>query len=138
MYKKEVIGITGHSGILGKEISKKLKKNNYKLYYYKSDILNKKDLVSWILKYKFDIILHLAAKVPTRIADKNFNLVEKVNYLGTKNLVNAIKTMNKKIYFFLNQAPMYINFKKKKLVKKINILVFQSMGRLKLKQKSFC
>ena len=137
MYKKELIGITGHSGILGTEISKKLKKNNYRLYYYKSDILNKKDLTSWILKHKFDIILHLAAKVPTRIADKNFSLVEKVNFSGTKNLVEAIKQTNKKIYLFFSSSSHIYKFSNKEIDEKNKYFGISKYGKTKIKAEKY-
>ena len=83
-------GITGHSGILGKSIQKKL---SFRFIKFNGDITNIKDVEKWISKNNFDYMIHLAAIVPTAIAEKNYLKSKKVNYIGTKNLV---------IFFLIN------------------------------------
>ena len=133
MYKKDIIGITGYSGILGSEISKKLKKKNYKINFYKNNILKKKKIKNWINSNKFDVVLHLAAKVPTKVASRNYKLSNKVNYLGTKNLVEAIKESNKKVFLFFSSSSHIYNFSKKKIQEKNKYSGISKYGKTKIK-----
>ena len=97
-----IIGITGYSGVLGKQLLKKLSKyRSLKIIMFKGNILEKKKVRNWVLKNKFDIIIHLAAVV----AIKKFNLSNiyssNVNFLGTKNIIDSLNlTKKKNIYFF--------------------------------------
>ena len=109
------IGITGSSGILGKNLIKYLKqKNKYKIITYKYDILNKSKLNLWIKNNQFDVIIHLAALVPTFQVNKNYYLAKKINYQGTVNLVKSIKKFhdNKKLFLFFSSTSHVYNFSK--------------------------
>jgi dTDP-4-dehydrorhamnose reductase len=79
-------GITGWSGILGKTIRKEL---NYEFILFKGRIENKKNIYQWVKNNKFDLIIHLAAIVQTSIVNNNYNRANKINYEGTKNIINA-------------------------------------------------
>ena len=81
-------GITGSSGVLGKTIRKRL---NYKFILFKGRVENKKNISQWFKNNDFDIIIHLAAIVPTITVNKNFNEANKINFEGTKNIVDAIR-----------------------------------------------
>ena len=83
------IGITGHSGSLGKEIVKSKFGFNYS--FFKGDIRSKSKVLKWIDGEKFDAIIHLAAIVPIRIVNNNQKKAYNVNYLGTKNIVDVVK-----------------------------------------------
>ena len=50
-------GITGHTGILGRELLKI--KNNIKFIKFKGDITKKNDIKKWLKKNPIDIIIHL-------------------------------------------------------------------------------
>ena len=79
------IGITGGTGILGRNLIKFIKlKTNYKVIKYKNNILNKKKVNIWVKKNQFNIIIHLAAIVPTSLAKKKFIFSKNVNFIGTK------------------------------------------------------
>ena len=80
-------GITGHTGVLGKSIIKKLP---FKFIKFKGDITKRKQLNIWFKKNKLDIVMHLAAIVPTDVVKKNIKRAYKVNYNGTKNIVDEI------------------------------------------------
>ena len=110
------IGITGSSGILGKSLISLLKKDpKYKIYNYKNNIFHKNKLDNWVKQNQFHVIVHLAAVVATKKAKKNYNLAKKVNYVGTKNLVNAIKKyQKKKIFLFFSSSSHVYSFTKKK------------------------
>ena len=107
-----ICGITGGTGTLGKFLLKNLP---FKFIKYKGRVENKKNLSKWILKNKFDLILHLAAIVPTNQVKKNFKKALKVNYGGTKNLVDIInKKKNKPAWLFFASTSHVYNFKHKK------------------------
>ena len=99
-------GITGSSGVLGKFIRKEL---NYKFIFFKGRIENKKSVYKWVKSNNFDLIIHLAAIVPTNIVNNNFNKANKINYIGTKNIVNAILKYkpNLKWFFFSSTSHVY-------------------------------
>jgi nucleoside-diphosphate-sugar epimerase len=89
--------ITGSSGVLGSYIIQKNPKVNF--LKFKGDITNKKEITNWILKKNFDVFLHLAAIVPTSEINKNYIKAKKINYDGTKNIVDAL-LLKKNIWFF--------------------------------------
>ena len=102
MSKKVKIGITGGSGVLGSLLKKKFDINKNKLKVFRGDVSKKNLVFKWIRHNQFDILIHLAAIVPTTEVEKNYSRAIKVNYGGTKNLIEAIKKFQKKknIYFF--------------------------------------
>ena len=99
-------GITGSTGVLGSKIRKNLK---YKFYPFKGDITSKRKVDEWLNKRHYDIIIHLAAIVPTVEVEKNYNLAKKINYYGTKNLVDSINKLEKKPnwFFFASTSHVY-------------------------------
>lgn len=111
------IGITGSTGILGRILTTLLKKYSYyRIYTYKENILNIKKLNDWIKKNQFQIIIHLAALVPIKKAKKNYKLAKQINFIGTKNLINAIKNyQKKKIYIFFSSSSHVYSFNKNKI-----------------------
>ena len=106
-------GITGHSGTLGSQLIKK--EFNFKFIIFKDNICDKKKIYKWIKKNKFDIIFHIAAIVPTKTVENNFSYANNVNYIGTKNLVDAIveNNLNLKWFFFSSTSHVYKLPKKK-------------------------
>ena len=104
-------GITGASGVLGSEIKKKLKKN---LVIFKGNLTNKEDVYNWVKKNKFKTIYHLAAIVPIKEFTKNRRESFKVNFTGTKYLVDAIlKFQTKKLWFFYSSTSHVYRLNKK-------------------------
>lgn len=104
------IGITGGTGILGRNLIKFIKlKTNYKVIKYRNNILNKKKVNIWVKKNQFNIIIHLAAIVPTSLAKKKFIFSKNVNFIGTKYLVNAINEhqIRKNLLFFSSTSHVY-------------------------------
>lgn len=116
MVSKLNCGITGSSGVLGSAfISKKF----FNFIKFKGNITNKNAVNRWICKYQFDLIIHLAAVVPTNIVQKNYKKALKVNFNGTKYLINSIIKNNKNLkWFFFCQLRTYTHFLKKKLKKR--------------------
>ena len=109
-------GITGSSGVLGKTIRKEL---NYEFILFKGRIENKKNIYQWVKNNKFDLIIHLAAIVPTNIVNNNFKKANKINYIVKKNIVNAILKYkpNLKWFFFSSTSHVY---KLKKIFTKVD------------------
>ena len=120
------IGITGSTGVLGSELKKKIKNN---ISVFKGDITKKKDVNLWISKNKFKSIYHLAAVVPIREFNKNKAKSLKVNFLGTKYLVDAIiKYQSKKIWFFYTSTShVYKLYKKNYKIKETDICKPQNL-----------
>lgn len=111
--KKQIIGITGASGILGQFFVNKYK--NYKFDIFTGDITNEKDVKNWIKKTKTRYILHLASKVSTKYVKKNYKNSLKVNYLGTKILVESIIDSKKKIWLFFSSSSHVYGNKNRKI-----------------------
>ena len=107
-------GITGHSGVLGKSIQKNLKFTYIK---FNGDITKIKDVEKWVLKNKFDYLIHLAAIVPTSIVNKDFLKSKRVNYIGTKNLINSLIKFRKDLKFFFFSSTSHVYNSKNKFYK---------------------
>jgi len=128
-------GITGHTGILGRELLKI--KNNIKFIKFKGDITKKNDIKKWLKKNPIDIIVHLAAIVPTNIVKKKFYYANKVNYTGTKLLVDEIVHYKKIKWLFYSSTSHVYKFSKKKLSEKSEIKPISKYGLTKLKGENY-
>ncbi len=125
-------GITGATGVLGRRIIKKLP---YKFIIFKNNIENYKKVQKWVNSNKLDIVLHLAAVVPTNKVNKNFGKAKSINIYGTKNLVKAIlKTPNPpKWVFYASTSHVYPStFKKKKFSENHKAKPYSKYGKTKL------
>ena len=131
-------GITGYGGVLGSELIKK--KFNFKFSKFKGNICNKKQINQWFKKNKLDLILHIAAVVPTKIVENNFSYANNVNYIGAKNLVDAIveNNLNLKWFFFSSTSHVYNLPKKKiKINEKFKKKAISKYGLTKLRAESY-
>lgn len=128
------IGLTGFSGILGKSLSSLIsKKKKYRIYKYRHNILNKKEVFNWIEKNQFNIIIHLAALVPTKKVNKNFSLSKRINIQGTKNLIDGINKLQKKSLYFLFSSTSHVyNFNLKKNSESSKIFGVSKYGKTKI------
>ena len=100
-----IIGITGHTGSLGKEIVKS--KSGFNFLFFKGDIRNKSKIFKWIGSKKFDAIIHLAAIVPVKVVNSNKKKAYEVNYIATKNITDAVKKNKIKWFFFSSTSHVY-------------------------------
>ena len=98
-------GITGSTGSLGRILTKA--NNKIKYTYFKGDVTNKKEVFKWLKNKKLDAIIHLAAVVPIKIVNTDIKRAYKVNYLGTKNIIDAIKKENVSWFFFASTSHVY-------------------------------
>lgn len=128
--KKIICGITGANGNLGTFL---IKSNKFRYIKFTGDIKNKKHINLWLEKNYFDIIIHLAAIVPTEKVNKNYKLAKKTNIDGTKNLINGILKFKPKLdwFFFASTSHVY-PFSKKKLHENIKPNPVSLYGKTKL------
>ena len=99
--------ITGYSGVLGKRILKKLP---FKFIFFRGNISNFLEVENWVLKNNFQVLIHLAAIVPTSLVKKKYKKAYNVNVSGTKNLINALLKKKVVIFGFFLLHLMFIRF----------------------------
>ena len=125
-------GITGGSGVLGRRIRENLP---YKFYLFKKDITNKNEVKKWVDKNEFDIFIHLAAKVPVNIINKNYKKAYNVNVNGTLNLIDSLnkKKIKPKWLFYASTSHVYkISYKSTKISEKFTATPQNKYGKTKL------
>ncbi len=106
------IGLTGSSGVIGTKIKKKFKLKKKNLFRGKIENIN--HVNNWIKSNNFEFIIHLAAIVPTNIVNNNKKKAMKINYGGTKHLVDAINMYSKKkVWLFYSSTSHVYQFKDK-------------------------
>ena len=134
----KIIGITGHTGVLGKELIEKFKKNKkFKIYKFSGDIRKKKDVQLWLKNKKFDAIFHLAAIVPTSKVEKFYSDALKVNYTGTKILVDEIVKRNSTDWFFFSSTSHVYSFSNKRIKEDSKLQPISKYGTTKLKAEKY-
>ena len=134
--KVSKIGLTGSTGVIGSVLTNRLKKK-YKIYKFKKDIRNRREVFEWIKKNKFGFLIHLAAKVDIKNVDQNKSLAFQVNFLGIKNIVDGLKRYNDKCMIFFASSSHVYNFSKKKLNENDFKKPISYYGKLKLKSENY-
>lgn len=125
-------GITGSDGILGSRIKKTLPFN---FYEFRGDIRDKQKVKKWMHRKSFDILIHLAAIVPTNLVTKNYKKAFDVNVNGTKNIINAIIKIKKKPkwIFFSSTSHVYeMKHDLKKISENSKLSPISKYGKTKL------
>lgn len=133
--KFKIIGITGSKGVLGKQIKKK--NSNIIFDHFDGDISKKGDIKKWLKGKKFAAIFHFAAKVPTQDVLKNFNKSLKINYYGTKLLVDEIQKNSVTKWFLFTSTSHVYKFSKKKISENANLGPVSKYGLTKLKAEQY-
>jgi len=110
--KMIIIGITGSTGVLGSILLRKLKKKNYKIACFRSDIRKIGKVRSWIKKNNFDAIFHLASMVSVNLCNKNPLDACFINISGTKNILKSISKLKKKPWLFYASTSHVYKLKK--------------------------
>ncbi len=127
--------VTGHAGFIGSSLVKRLLRmgycvigvDNYNDYYdpkrkeknvsefdnhenfteHRIDITDKKKLEEVFGQYKFEVIVHIAARAGVRPSIENPELYEKVNVSGTKNLLDLAVKHKVKQFVFASSSSVY-------------------------------
>ncbi|MDC0215843.1 NAD(P)-dependent oxidoreductase [Candidatus Pelagibacter sp.] len=118
--------ITGVSGFIGRYLAKEFLKKKYKVYgvYRKNKpkIKNKNfrplkiDLTrKFIIPNDINSIFHLAADSPENV--NSINLINN-NIKSTKNLINSVKNIKIKNFYFFSSIAVYEKFKNKRVLLK--------------------
>ncbi len=124
-------GITGYKGNLGKTFLKVNK--NFHFIKFKGDVSKKKDIDIWIKNNYFDLIIHLAAIVPTHIVNKNYQKANNVNFKGTKYLIDEIIKQKKNIkWFFFSSSSHIYKMKRNKINEESLKIPSSKYGKTKL------
>ena len=124
-------GITGYKGNLGKTFLRFNKKFRYIKFY--GDISKKKDIKLWLKNNEFDILIHFAAIVPTNLVNKDYKKAIKVNFYGTKYLVDEIINQKKNIkWFFFSSSSHVYKMKKNKINEISPTIPSSNYGKTKL------
>ena len=124
--------ITGSKGVLGSKLKKKIP---LKFYEFHGDITSKKKVNQWIQKKDFDILIHLAALVPTNLVNKNYKKAYEVNVIGTNNLIDSLKKKEHKPkwLFFSSTSHVYKPLNKfKKISEKSKLNPASKYGKTKI------
>ena len=123
--------ISGSKGVLGKKIIKTLP---YKFYPFKGKIENFNKVNKWINLRRYDLVIHLAAIVPTKKVSKNYKKAKSVNIKGTKNIVKAVLNTRypPKWFFYASTSHVYsTKFRNKKTPEKSIIKPYTKYGKTK-------
>ena len=123
------IGLTGSTGSLGKIILKNNKKINF--CCFKGDIRDRSKVFDWFKKNNIIAIIHLAAIVPIKRVNDDKNKAKKINYHGTKNIVDACLKNKIKWFFFSSTSHVY-NSSIKKIPETAKIKPISFYGQTKL------
>ena len=135
MGRKIIIAITGHNGVLGKKF-----RNIFKGYVFKKlnfDITNFNKVKNWINNNKFDILIHLAAIVPTNKVESNRSKALKVNFYGTKFIVDSLINKKDDFFFFYASTSHVYNFSKYKLRESSKIKPINYYAKTKLMSEKY-
>jgi UDP-glucose 4-epimerase len=106
---------------------------NPKATFIHESILNKKQLFKIFSQYKFDLVIHLAAKTVVSESVKKPKLYHQHNVMGTENILLAMQKTNVKKLIFSSSAAVYGMPSKKIIDENINKKPCNPYGISKLK-----
>lgn len=82
--------ITGARGFIGSHLVPFLKEKGYEIILFNGDVSNKKDIENFKVNGEIETVVHLAAVLDK----KEKQIFNKVNVLGTKNIVDLCRRIN--------------------------------------------
>ena len=126
------IGITGSTGVLGSILTKKLRQKKYNIRVFQSDICDFLKVRDWIKNHNFDAIFHLASLVPVKLCNDDPLKACSINIGGTNNILNSIKSLDKKPWLFYASTSHVYKLKKTPLSETDNISPRTFYGYTKL------
>jgi UDP-glucose 4-epimerase len=130
MKNSKYILVTGGEGYIGNAIcnflvkkrkrvvsidnlSNSIRKKKKQIIFKKIDLKNKKKLEEIFKIYKFETIIHLAAKINARESNIKKKEYYENNYLYGKNLISLAKKYKIKFFLFASSAAVYGSYKTK-------------------------
>ena len=126
----KTIGITGSTGVLGRHIQKKFR--DIKFDCFNGDITNKKDIKHWLKDKKFHALFHFAAVVPTSKVSDDYVKSKKVNYIGTKLLIDEVQKNKTTKWFLFSSTSHVYKFAQKKILENSTLKPTSKYGTTKL------
>ena len=128
--RNKIIAITGHKGVIGSNFIKKFKNNRF--IKCRTNVKNRKKIFKWIKNNNFDLFIHLAAIVPIEKVNNRKLEATKVNYIGSKNIVDAIiKYKKKNIWFFFSSTSHIYKYSQNKISENSKISPINHYGKTK-------
>lgn len=104
--KKKIVSIDNLSNSKRSNLKNKIK-------FYKIDLKDKVKLENLFKLYKFETIIHLAAKIDARLSDIKKSEYYANNFIYGRNLVNIAKKYQAKYLLFASSAAVYGSYKNK-------------------------
>lgn len=99
MYKKGIL-ITGIDGLLGSVLKKKFLEKGYQVYDIGLDISDARKVLGYdFAGKKIDWIVHAAAITDVDLCERDKQLCSKVNFEGTKNIVDLAKNIGARLLY---------------------------------------
>ena len=95
------VGMTGHLGVLGSILYKRMIEHGIQVEAYSGDITDVKFLTDWFEKNKFEFFFHFAALVPVAIVESDVLVAYETNVIGTYNICREIIKTQKDCWLFL-------------------------------------
>lgn len=118
--------ITGVTGFIGRALSKELHDRNFDVYgltrsdkFFKDiptwfrpvsgDLMNLTSLEKALSESKPEVVVHLAAQTPVRFSFSDPLKYAQVNYLGTANLIEAVRTTRIEQFVHASTTEVYLS-----------------------------
>lgn len=99
--------VTGEQGFLGAHLTEQLRADGA-VYNFSGDITDRQFCFTKFKEVQPDVIVHLAALSLPKQCDEDPQLARAVNIEGTQNIVDAVRSLDKKVHFiFTSTAQVY-------------------------------
>lgn len=95
------VGMTGHLGVLGSILYKRMIEHGIQVEAYGGDITDVKFLADWFESNKFEYFFHFAALVPVAVVESDVLIAYETNVIGTYNVCREIIKTQRGCWFFL-------------------------------------
>ena len=100
VFRRSTFGVTGHRGILGGILHRRLVQANVHVDAYEGDVNDDISLVQWFEARRFSHFLHFAAIVPVARVEGDPLLAYQTNAIGSFNVCKNILVMQKECWLF--------------------------------------
>jgi nucleoside-diphosphate-sugar epimerase len=102
------IGLTGHRGVLGRILARRLDEQGIALDSYPGDITDRQALSGWFTDRTFDLFFHFAALVPVTKVERDPAMAFEVNAIGSYQICEQLVRANRTCWtFFASTSHIY-------------------------------